>query len=251
MSNIYRMEVRSVPSPEPEDYDSELSTLQLIIDACSNARFNPVDADLEQFGKLTSWISFRLSLVSLSAGQDGDGGLATRLSLASVEVALRIGDLQQYFGNLLDQSQLLINYGCLDEAIEVLLRVVNSLSPAADHARPNAHISLAGIYRMQKRVHDALYHLERGLRYIHFSFTPGQRALLLEQFMPLYGQVRDVAGLAHCARHMGKPDIAKLAIEQVSPEWSRDEAIFLTSRLRALDEHDLADAVLAAWKGQA
>lgn len=248
--NIYRMQVSPLPPPEPDDYDQELLTLQLIVEACSDPRFDPVKADLTQFGKLTSWISCQLSLAALAESREGQAVFAIKLGVASLAVARRTGDLQQYFGNLLDQAQVLVDHGQIEDATKVLLTVVNAVTPAADHARPNAHISLASIYRMNQRVHDALYHLERGLRYIHSSFTPEQRRLLLEQFMPLYGQVRDLAGLAHCARHVGKPEIAKLAIEQVSPDWSRDRVIFLTSRLRALDEHDLADAALAAWKGQ-
>ena len=248
--NIYRMEVTPVPPPEPDDYDAERLTLQSIVEACADEQFNPATADLTKFGKLTSWISFQLSLASLSAGQDEDEEFATRLGIASLEVARRAGDFQQYFGNLLDQAQLLIKSGDIDDAIEVLLTIVNSVSSAADHARPNAHVTLAGIYRMQQRVHDALYHLEIGLRYIHSSITQEQRRILFEQFLPVYGKLRDLAGVAHCARHAGKPELAELAMEQVSPEWSRDRAVFLASRLRALGEHEMADAVFTAWKGQ-
>jgi hypothetical protein len=247
--SVYRMTVSPLPPPKPDDYDAELLTLQLLVEACSDERFNASKVDLTKFGRLTSWISFQLSLASLKAGEDRDEGFAARLGIASLEVARGIGDWQQYFGNLLDQSQLLIKFEDLDGATQVLLTVVNSLSTAADHARPMAHVTLASIYRMGQRVDDALYHLELGLRYIHSSFTPEQRRLLLEQFLPLYGKVRDLAGLAHCARHIGKPELVDLVLQEVSPEWSRDRAVFLTSRLRALNEHDLADAVFAAWKG--
>ena len=37
----YRMEVTPLPPPEPDDYETELSTLQLIVAACSEDRFNP------------------------------------------------------------------------------------------------------------------------------------------------------------------------------------------------------------------
>jgi len=249
--DIYRMEASPLPPPQPDDPDAEPLTLQLIVEACEDERFNAAKADLTQFGRLTSWISYKLSLASLDAGGNGDEGFAARLGLAGLEVARSVGDSQQVFSNLLDQTQLLVTFGHLDEAIETLLQIVNSLSPSADHARPTAHISLAGIYRMRQRVHDALYHLERGLRYSHSSLTPEQRQLLLAQFMPLYGQVKDLAGLAHCARQVGKPELADLVLDQISPKTSRNEAVFLTSRLRALDEHDLADAVYATWKGQA
>lgn len=250
MNNTYRIQVSSVPLPKPADHDVELLTLQSIVEACGDEQFNPTETDLTRFGKLTPWISYQLSLASLAAGKDRQEAFATRLGIASIEVAVRIGDWQQYFGNLLDQAQLLVNYDHLDEAIEILLKVVNSLSPAADHARPLAHVSLAGIYRVRQRVNDALYHLELGLRYIHSSLTPEHRRILLEQFMPLYGKLRDLAGLSHCARHIGKSELAELALEQVSPEWPRDRVVFLTSRLRALDEHEMADAVFAAWNGQ-
>ncbi len=249
--NIYRMQVSPLPPPKPENHAEELLTAQSIIDACADDEFNPAEADLVEFGKLTSWISVQLSLASLAESREGQVAFALKLGIASFEVAQRIGDFQQYFANVLDQAQVLVNHGFIDQATEALLTVVNALTASADHARPMAHVSLAGIYRMQQRVHDALYHLERGLRYIHFSFTPEQRRILLEQFMPLYGEVKDLAGLAHCARHTGKPEMAEKAIQQVSPEWSRDRMIFLTSRLRALDEHELADAAFAAWKGQA
>lgn len=245
--DIYRMQVSPLPSPKPENYEDELLTVHLIVDACSSTAFDPVEADLEEFGKLTSWISLQLSLASLAEGQMA---FAIKLGIASVEVAQRIGDFQQYYGNLLDQAQVMLNHGYVDQATEILLAVVNAETAAADHARPGAHVSLASIYRVQQRVDDALYHLELGLRYVHFSFSPEQRRFLLEQFMPLYGEVKDLAGLAHCARHTGKPELAEMTIQQVSPKWPRARVMFLTSRLRALDEHELADAAFAAWKGQ-
>ena len=254
--HIYRMESSPLPQAEPEDYESELLTFERIRDACASTNFWPGPDNLTQFGKLTSWISRKLSLLSVEASKEGREELSTKLGIASIEAAISVHDSQQYFSNLLDQAQVLMQFHKLDDATEILYHIVLSPDAASDHARPGAHVGLASIYRLRnektphpKFVDDALYHLERGLRYVHSSVTLDMRQLLLELFAPLYAKADDLAGLAHCLVQLGKPSPMEQILQLVTPGKSIERAIFLASRFRALEEHELADAVFAAWHG--
>src|SRR5688572_28362795 len=141
--NIYSLEAPCLPAPTPKNRELEILTVQQIREACYLPQFSPESFDLSQFGELTSWVSLQLSLLSIVEAEDGQDQVATKLGIASLEVARMVGDYPQFFGNILDQSQVLMRFGRLDEASEVLYHVVNSLYPGADHARPGAHIRLA------------------------------------------------------------------------------------------------------------
>lgn len=253
--DIYRIEASPLTPPEPANYETELATIQCILDACEAEDFSPLATSLARCGELTSWVSLQLSLQALEAAKNGKEELAYKLGIASLEAALVAGDKRQYFSNMLDQADALLRLGRLDDAIELLHTVVNEPTDDADHARPGAHISLASIYRQAARsqsdmqlVNTTLYHLERGLRYIHSSVTPEQRQLLLAQFEPLYLHVKDVAGLLYCAQQLGHADVPAMLRRLVTPETSADDVVALSARLRALGAHDLADIVRTLWR---
>jgi hypothetical protein len=246
------------------DYETELATVQCILDASTNEGFSPLAESLTECGKLTSWVSLQLSLLALQAAKEGRADQSSLLGIASFEAALAAGDEQQYYSNILDQVDAMMRLGSLhavryldflDKALELCFVVINSFSTNADHARPGAHIAVASIYRWLSEsgdrpelVGNALYHIERGLRYIHSSVTPEQRKVLLTQFDPLYRQVRDLAGVCRYARLLGNQDVAGLLRRHVRPEMDADDVLALHARLRALEEHELADIVLKAWQ---
>lgn len=256
--NLYSLEAPSLPAPTPKNKELEILTIQQIRDACYLPQFSPESFDFSQFGELTSWVSLQLSLLSIAEAEDGQEQVATKLGIASLEVARMVGDYPQYFGNILDQSKVLLRFGRLDETSEVLYHIVNSLHPGADHARPGAHISLAGIYRLRSQtdndpalVENALYHFERGLRYFNSAAAKQQFQPLLAQFAPLYKKVNDLAGLTHCAAQLGQMNLVTTALQEISTWKSLDRMIFVTSRFRALEEHELADKVLDSWRASA
>lgn len=251
--NIYRIEASPLIPPEPANYDAELATVQCILNACETEDFSPIAAWLGRCGELTSWVSLQLSLLALAAAKNGEEVVANKLGIASLEAALAAGDKKQYFGNMLDQADTMLRLGRQDDAIELWHTVVNEPTDDADHARPGAHISLASVYRQAAQsdtqlINAALYHLERGMRYIHTSVTPEQRRLLLAPFEPLYRQVKDVAGLLYCAQQLGHTDVTAMLRKLVTPKRPADDMVALSARLRSLGAHDLADIVFTLWR---
>jgi hypothetical protein len=252
---IYRIKSSTVPAPQPVDYEVELETAKSIRAACFAPEFDPKAAEFANFGKLTSWVALQLSLAGLYEAKNGERTVAIKLGIAGLHVARIVGDLQQFYSNLLDCADVYVRFHRDEDAAEVLNTVINSPSNDANHARPGAHISLSSIYRLRSEVDpdprwvgDALYHLERGLRYVDSAVTDEQRLVLLAGFIKLYGRAGDIPGLVHCARHVGKESVVQKVFDLVSPGVSIDRVISLVSRLRALDEHNLADQVFAVWQ---
>jgi hypothetical protein len=254
---IYRISASAVPAPQPVDKAVELDTIQSIYDACLEPEFDPETVDFANFGKLTSWVALQLSLESVDAAKRSERIVATKLGIAGLEVARTVGGMRQFYDNLLDCAHVYLIFNEHEDAAEVLNTVINSPDTDADHARPGAHVTLSSIYRLRSEadpdprwLSDALYHLERGLRYIHSSVTDEERRVLLAGFVKLYARAGDIPGLVHCARSLGKPEAAQKVLDLVKPGVSINRIISLVGRLRALDEHGMADQIFSLWEKQ-
>src|SRR3982074_870233 len=125
---IYRISASAVPAPQPVDKEVEGEILRWIVEACVDPEFDPNTAEFANFGKLTSWGALQLSLAGLEEAKDGNRTLSIKLGIASLEVARMVGDLRQFYGNLLDCAHVYLIFNEHEYAAEVLNTVIDSPS---------------------------------------------------------------------------------------------------------------------------
>jgi hypothetical protein len=159
------------------------------------------------------------------------------------------------YNSFLTWGYVLMRAGREEEAEVVYLEIINSPLPGGINEKAFAHISLGGILNSKGQpvgnkeiMREAIYHYERGLRYIRDTISPKDHRIMLQQLIPLYESVRDLPGLAYCVKYLGKSDVESILKKEVTPDKSIEDIISLNTRLHALGEYDLADLIFEGWR---
>lgn len=247
------IEIEPEEIPEPEDYQAELAVLQKIIDFCeagdTAAAFRVASSE-----KNTAWLANQLATYAgIVARSDILQGY--ELASLSLKIAYQAGNAAQIYNSLLNWASMLLRDENFDEAEIVCLDIIDSLLPGGIQAKAFSHMTLGGIYngRGTRESDDlllrkAIYHYERGLRYLRGKITGEVHEEILHQLLPLYRQTGDLAGLACCVARLTDKDAKSLLRDQITASFDLEYIVSLTTRLNSLDEHQMADVVFQTWQ---
>lgn len=239
--------------PEPENYEAEIAVVNKIIDLCESGDAASAIELAEHEGN-TAWIAYQLATYAGVAAKT-DILQAYALAAISLKIANKANKPAQIYNSLLNWAGVLLRDENWEEAEIVCLDIIDSLLPGGEQAKAFAHLTLGGLFiRRGSSNNDdllfrkAIYHYERGLRYLRQKISPQVHEEILHQLLPLYRHTSDVAGLAYCVAHLTDNDAKPVLQKNITADRELQSIVSLVTRLNSLEEYELADVVFQTWQ---
>lgn len=248
LTGIGKLELELSNEPSPEDYRAESETVERLVDAALSPDFRPYASTLDKYGTITSWVAWQLGCMAEGAVEDGDIDRALRIGSVAVQAAVEARSVERLSANLLTMAGIAFRQNDLTQAVSTYHQILALPPIGGFQERAGAHISLGGIFAMQGRTAESVYHYETGLRSLRGTIDDDIYDSILRGLVGLYSQIEDLGGLVHCGKRLEGQNVDELLRSSEISEWSLERAMLLATRLHSFAEHELAELTLELWR---